>query len=44
MCSIAGLDGLKETIDIIEISKKVAIANKESIISGWDIIKKNQKI
>ena len=43
MCSIAGLDGLKETIDIIEISKKVAIANKESIISGWDIIKKKIK-
>ena len=38
MSSIVGFAGLQPTIDAIQISKTVAIANKESIICGWDII------
>ncbi len=40
MSSIVGLDGLKPTVEIIKFTKKIAIANKESIICGWNIIKK----
>ena len=40
MSSIVGLDGLKPTLDIIKYSKTIAIANKESIICGWSLIKK----
>ena len=38
--SIVGLAGLQPTIDAIKLSKTVAIANKETIICGWDILKK----
>ena len=41
MNSISGIQGLKPTIEIIKYTKKIAIANKEAIISGWDLIKKN---
>ena len=41
MSAIAGFDGLKPTLDIIRFTKKIAIANKESIICGWSLIKKN---
>ena len=40
MSSISGIEGLKPTIEIIKHTKKIAIANKESIICGWDLIKK----
>tara|TARA_Y100000816_G_scaffold170301_1_gene122271 strand:+ start:2299 stop:3462 length:1164 start_codon:yes stop_codon:yes gene_type:complete len=40
MSSIVGLDGLDPTIKIIRFTKKIAIANKESIICGWNLIKK----
>ncbi len=40
MSAIVGLDGLKPTVEIIKFTKKIAIANKESIICGWNIIKK----
>ena len=40
MCAISGLDGLKPTLEAIEVSKNVGIANKESIICGWSLIKK----
>ena len=43
MCAITGIDGLKPTIDMIRFSKSVAIANKEAIICGWPLIKKNLK-
>ena len=43
MCSITGLDGLKPTIDIIKFTKKIAIANKESIICGWNLIRRELK-
>ena len=37
---ISGLPGLKPTIDIIKFTKKIAIANKESIICGWNLLNK----
>ena len=40
MCAISGLDGLKPTLEAISVSKNVGIANKESIICGWNLIKK----
>ena len=40
MSSISGFDGLKPTINIIKKTKTIAIANKESIICGWSLIKK----
>ena len=41
--AIPGIQGLKPTILAIKLSKKILIANKESIICGWDLIKKNIK-
>jgi len=43
MSAISGLEGLKPTLDIIKYSKTIAIANKESIICGWNLIKKKLK-
>ncbi len=40
MSSIVGLDGLMPTIKIIKHTKNIAIANKESIICAWNLIKK----
>ena len=40
MCAISGLDGLKPTLEAIKFSKTIGIANKESIICGWYLIKK----
>ena len=40
MCAISGLDGLKPTLSAIKFSKTVAIANKEAIICGWNLIKR----
>ncbi len=40
MSAIVGLSGLQPTIDAIKISKTVAIANKETIICGWEILNK----
>ena len=39
MSSISGFHGLLPTLKIIKFSKKIAIANKESIICGWNLIK-----
>jgi 1-deoxy-D-xylulose-5-phosphate reductoisomerase len=48
MSAITGIEGLKPTLDIIKFTKKIAIANKESIICGWSLldkeIKKNKTI
>ena len=41
MSSISGIHGLEPTINIIKHTKKIAIANKEAIICGWHLIKKN---
>ncbi|MDA9568949.1 1-deoxy-D-xylulose-5-phosphate reductoisomerase [Candidatus Pelagibacter sp.] len=43
MCAISGFQGLKPTLDIIKFTKIIAIANKESIICGWNLIKKDLK-
>ena len=40
MSAIVGLAGLQPTIDIMKVSKVVAIANKETIICGWQILSK----
>ena len=43
MSSITGINGLEPTLKIIKYSKRIAIANKESIICGWNLIKKELK-
>ena len=43
MCAISGFQGLKPTLDIVKYTKTIAIANKESIICGWNLIKKDLK-
>ena len=40
MCAIVGLDGLSPVLKIIKHTKKIAIANKESIICAWNLIHK----
>ena len=40
MCAITGLAGLDSTINCIDVTKNIAIANKESIICAWDLIEK----
>ncbi len=40
MSSISGMEGLEPTLDIIKFTKKIAIANKESIICAWNLIQK----
>tara|TARA_B100001248_G_scaffold20943_1_gene14072 strand:- start:3738 stop:4907 length:1170 start_codon:yes stop_codon:yes gene_type:complete len=37
--SISGINGLKPTLDVIPLTKNILIANKESIICGWNLIK-----
>ena len=40
MSSVSGIQGLLEpTIKLIKFTKKIAIANKESIICGWNLIR-----
>ena len=41
--AIPGIAGLQPTIQFIKKSKKILLANKESIVCGWDLIKKNLK-
>ena len=43
MCAISGLAGLKPTLDSIKFSKKIAIANKESLICAWNLIEEKLK-
>ncbi|MDA9794272.1 1-deoxy-D-xylulose-5-phosphate reductoisomerase [Candidatus Pelagibacter sp.] len=43
MSSISGFHGLEPTLNIIKHTKKIAIANKEAIICGWHLIKKDLK-
>ena len=38
MSSISGLNGLEPTLKVIKYTKIIAIANKESIICGWNLI------
>ena len=41
--AITGLAGLKPTLNCIKLTKKIAIANKESIICAWNLINKELK-
>ena len=41
--AIPGIAGLEPTIFFIKKSKKILIANKESIICGWQLIKNNAR-
>ncbi len=41
--AISGIEGLLPTISIIKFTKKIAIANKESIICGWNLINRELK-
>ena len=43
MSAISGIEGLDPTINIIKYTKKIAIANKESLICGWNLIEKELK-
>ncbi len=38
--AIPGMSGLNPTLRLVDISKKILIANKEAVICGWDILKK----
>ena len=40
MCAITGIAGLDSTINCIDKTKSIAIANKESIICAWRLIEK----
>ena len=41
--AIPGIAGLKPTIKMTGLSSKILLANKESIICGWDLILKKSK-
>jgi 1-deoxy-D-xylulose-5-phosphate reductoisomerase len=41
--AISGIVGLEPTLKIIKFTKTIAIANKEAIICGWSLIKKELK-
>ena len=43
MSSITGIAGLEPTIKIIKYTKSIGIANKETIICGWNLINKQLK-
>ena len=43
MSAITGLNGLSPTLKSIKHTKKILIANKESIICGWNLINKELK-
>jgi 1-deoxy-D-xylulose-5-phosphate reductoisomerase len=41
MSAIVGIEGLRPTLELIKCSKNIAIVNKEALVCGWNIIKKN---
>jgi len=43
MSSISGIDGLNPTLNTIPYTKTIAIANKESLICGWNLIQEKLK-
>ena len=43
MSAISGIQGLRPTINIIKKTKRIAIANKESLICGWSFIQRELK-
>ena len=40
MVSVSTLEGLKPTIILSKYSRNLAVVNKESLICGWNLIKK----
>ncbi len=42
--AISGIAGLAPTISMISSSKKILIANKESVICGWELIQKRSRM
>ena len=40
MISLVGIDGLYPSIEMVKYTKNIAIANKESIVCGWALLKK----
>ncbi len=43
MLSVSGLDGLEPALKLCKYTKNIAIANKESLICGWNLINKSIK-
>ena len=43
MCAITGINGLDPTLQAIKYTKNIAIANKEAIICGWNLISRQLK-
>ena len=43
MSSIVGLEGLYPTLEAIKHTNKIAIANKESLVCGWNLIEDKSK-
>jgi 1-deoxy-D-xylulose-5-phosphate reductoisomerase len=43
MVSVSGLEGLEPALKLAKYSKNLAIANKESLICGWHLIKRQLK-
>ena len=43
IAAIPGIAGLKPTIELVKKSKRILIANKESIICGWNLLNKELK-
>ena len=41
--AVPGISGLQPTLKMLKFSKKILIANKESVICGWNLIKKEAK-
>tara|TARA_B100000767_G_C19774853_1_gene541985 strand:- start:3861 stop:5045 length:1185 start_codon:yes stop_codon:yes gene_type:complete len=41
--AVPGIAGLEPTLTFIKLSKKILLANKESIVCGWSLIKKTMK-
>ncbi len=41
--AIPGIAGLSPTLLILKFTKKILLANKESVICGWNLIKKKSK-
>ena len=43
LSAIPGIEGLEPTIEMVKKSRKLLIANKESVICGWNLIKNASK-
>ena len=41
MIAVSGIDGLEPTLLLPKYSRNIGIVNKESLICGWNLIKKN---